>query len=125
MKTPTSGCPGTGSLTRKSSLTAICLVMVLIWGALPALAQPDRHDQQDEQASPGALAQYRKGERLAKNGQLSEAIAAYRQAISLEPAFVQAYYEMGLAYAGLKQYPDAVRAFQAGRPPATRNGPGL
>ena len=66
-------------MTKKCSLTAICLVMVLIFGAFPGLAQPDRHDEQDEAASPGALAQYRKGERLAKNGQFTEAILAYRR----------------------------------------------
>ena len=99
-------------MTRNCSLKAIVLLVVLIWGVLPALAQPDRHDEQDEVASPGALAQYRKGERLAKNGQFTEAVAAYRQAIRLEPDYPQAYYEMGLAYAGLKQYPDAVKAFK-------------
>ncbi len=99
-------------MTRKYGLTAICLVMLLLGGALPALAQPDRHDEQDEAASPAALAQYRKGERLAKEGQFTEAVAAYRQAIRLEPDYPQAYYEMGLAYAGLNQYPDAVKAFK-------------
>ena len=56
-------------MTRNCGLKAIVLLVLLIWGALPALAQQDRHDEQDEAASPEALAQYRKGERLAKNGQ--------------------------------------------------------
>ena len=99
-------------MDRKFGLIGICLVVLLIGGAASALAQPDRHDEQDEAASAGALAQYRKGERLAKNGQFTEAVAAYRQAIRLEPDYPQAYYEMGLAYAGLNQYPDAVKAFK-------------
>ena len=56
-------------MTRNCGLKAIVLLVVLIWGALPALAQPDRYDEQDEAVSPEALAQFRKGERLAKNGQ--------------------------------------------------------
>ena len=69
-------------MTRTCRLKAICLLVLLMAGALPALAQQDRHDEQDEVASPGALAQYRKGERLAKKGQFTEAIVAYRQAIT-------------------------------------------
>ena len=112
-------------MTRKCGLKAICLVIVLIGGALPALAQQDRHDEQDEAASPGALAQYRKGERLAKNGQFTEAVAAYRQAIRLQPDYAQAYYEMGLAYAGLNQYPEAVKAFKEAARLQPEMGPDL
>lgn len=103
-------------MTGKNYLKAICLIILLIWGALPALAQPDRHDEQDEAASPEALGQYRKGERLAKNGQFTEAVAAYREAIRLEPEYPQAYHQMGLAYAGLNQYP--TRSRPSRKPPA-------
>ena len=57
-------------MTRKCGLKAICLLILLIGGALPALAQQDRYDEQDEAVSPEALAQFRKGERLAKNERL-------------------------------------------------------
>ena len=57
-------------MTRNCGLKAIVLLVVLLWGALPALAQQDRYDEQDETVAPEALAQFRKGERLAKNNQL-------------------------------------------------------
>ena len=99
-------------MTRKFGLKGICLVVLLIGGALPALAQQDRYYEQDEAVSPEALAQFRKGERLAKNDRLDEAIAAYQQAITLKPDYVQAYHQMGLAYAGGNRYPEAVKAFK-------------
>jgi hypothetical protein len=65
-------------MTRKFGLKGICLVVLLIGGALSALAQPDRYDERNEAVSPEALAQFSKGERLAKNDRLDEAIAAYQ-----------------------------------------------
>jgi tetratricopeptide (TPR) repeat protein len=92
-------------------------------GALPALAQPDRYDEQDEAVKPEALAQFRKGERLAKNENFAEAVAAFRQAVTLQPDYAQAYHQMGLAYAGLNRYPEAVKA--ARRPRLQPGGPDL
>ena len=112
-------------MTRKFGLKAICLLVLLIWGALPALAQQDRYDEQDEAVAPEALAQFRKGERLAKNDQLDEAIAAFQQAITLQPDYVQAYQQLGLAYASGNRYPEAVKAFKEAAPPAAPVGPGL
>lgn len=99
-------------MTRNCGLKAIVLLVVLIWGALPALAQQDGYDERDESVAPEALAQFHKGERLAKNGQLDEAIAAFRQAIALQPDYAQAYQQLGLAYAGGNRYPEAVKAFK-------------
>ena len=70
-------------MTRKFGLKGICLVVLLIGGALPALAQQDRYDERDESVSPEALAQFRKGERLAKNENFDEAIAAFTKASEL------------------------------------------
>ena len=123
IKTP--GAPGTGGMTRNCTLKTICLIIVLIMGALPALAQPDRYDEQDETVSPEALAQFRKGERLAKNENFDEAIAAYRQAITLQPDYAQAYHQMGLAYAGGNRYPEAVKAFKEAARLQPQMGPGL
>ena len=53
---------GTGGMTRNCSLKAIVLLVVLIWGALPALAQQDRYDEQDEAVcarGPGPVSQRR------------------------------------------------------------------
>ncbi len=98
-------------MTGKNARIAICLIILLIWGVLPARAQV-QYEQKEETVSPKALFQFQKGERLAQNDKFEEAIAAYRQALRIQPKYAQASLQMGLAYARLNQYPEAVKAFK-------------
>ena len=93
-------------------LAALVLSFLIVIAAWPALAERSLYDEQDVSVSPKALDQFNKGERLAQNQQFDAAIAAYRQAIKLQPDYARAHHQLGLAYAALNQYPEAFQAFQ-------------
>jgi tetratricopeptide (TPR) repeat protein len=55
-----------------------------------------------------AKAFYDQGVTLTRSGQYAEAIKAYQQAVSLNPAFAEAHHELGYAYYKLGRYEDSV-----------------
>ena len=55
---------------------------------------------------------YRDGARFALEGRLSEAVAAFEQAIALDPKNGNAYYSLGNVYAELGRWADAVAAYR-------------
>jgi Flp pilus assembly protein TadD len=99
-------------MTGTYGLRALCLMILLTCLILPARAQMDRYEEQDVSVAPKAREQLRRGDRLAKDQHFEEAVAAYRQALSLQPDYAQAYHQMGLAYAALNRYPEAVKALE-------------
>ena len=60
--------------------------------------------------SPAEVA-FRDGTDLQRQGEFEEAIAKYDEAVRLEPNFVNAYINRGLAYLGLDQYRRGVEDF--------------
>ncbi|MEZ6063418.1 MAG: tetratricopeptide repeat protein [Planctomycetaceae bacterium] len=46
-----------------------------------------------------------------RNGELPEAVAAYRKALELDPKAAVTWYDLGVAYAGMEQFEDAVEAY--------------
>ena len=74
--------------------------------ALPdaALQQVDRSSEPVE--SPYAY--YSQGNNLYHNGKLSEAIAAYRQCLTIQPDFLPARYNLGVTLGDLEEYEQAI-----------------
>jgi tetratricopeptide (TPR) repeat protein len=68
-----------------------------------------------EQAHREALVHYRAGQALLYAEDLTKAEPEFRTAIKLDPLLVLAHYSLGQVYMGMKQYPDAVKAFTACR----------
>jgi tetratricopeptide (TPR) repeat protein len=68
-----------------------------------------------EQAHREALDHYRAGQALLFAENLAGAEQEFRAAIRLDPLLVLAHYSLGQVYMGMKQYPDAVKAFIACR----------
>jgi tetratricopeptide (TPR) repeat protein len=58
-----------------------------------------------------ALQHYRAGEAALSSEHYDEAVAEFRQAISLDPLLVMAHYGLGQAHMALKEYAEAVRAY--------------
>ena len=103
--------PGARRMNGKSIRIALCLTILFLWGVVPALAQV-QYEQKEETVAPKALLEFQKGDRLAQTDKLEEAIAAYRQALRIQPKYAEAYHQIGLAYGRLNQYPEAVKAFK-------------
>ncbi len=61
----------------------------------------------------GAEAQRRKAEALERDGLYGEAVAAYREAVKLDPVDASAHVRLGVALRGAGDDEEANRAFQA------------
>ena len=59
-----------------------------------------------------ALLQYNKGIDSYKNGQYNESIGAFRQAIKLDPNYIDAYYNLGSVLEYMQQYDAALVVFK-------------
>ena len=91
--------------TRIASLAAIVIaISVSTAGAQPAHTDRDR-----------ALIQYRTGIEHLKAEAWEQAVAAFKTAVGIDPAFEMGYYGLGRAYLGLRQYPDATSALVKSR----------
>ena len=53
-----------------------------------------------------------RGVRLLHNGRPRSALVAFHQAVEILPDSAEIHLNMGLAYAQLKQYPEAIAAFE-------------
>jgi len=92
---------------RASLAVLICLTFL----AGPLAAQMDMYE---EESGVPAKAQdlFHQAQGLEQSGHVEEAIKAYQKAILLEPDYVEARQQLGLAYANLNRYPEAVQAFK-------------
>src|SRR6516165_7098132 len=66
---------------------------------------------QTSQIDPQAKAFFDQGESYSKKKSWNLAVAAYQQAIKLQPKFPEAWNNMGYCYRELKQYDKALEAY--------------
>jgi tetratricopeptide (TPR) repeat protein len=66
----------------------------------------------DERSRREAVASYRTGQQLMAEEKFAAAAENFIKAISKDPLFTLAHYSLGQAYMNLRQYPDAVKAFE-------------
>lgn len=92
------------------NFVASCLLTLALTSA-PALSAAEV----SAQAHREALAHYRAGQALLYAEDLARAEPEFRTAIKLDPLLVLAHYSLGQVYMGMKQYPEAVKAFVACR----------
>lgn len=64
-------------------------------------------------ANPSAADRLELGTSLARSGRLDEAIAAFREALSIEPGYTTAYYNLGLSLLEKQKPSEAVDALEA------------
>jgi tetratricopeptide (TPR) repeat protein len=64
------------------------------------------------QPDEAARSEFQRGTRLAKAGNLHEAAAALREAISLYPEYAEAHHNLGVTLARAQKYVDAIAAFR-------------
>jgi tetratricopeptide (TPR) repeat protein len=88
--------------------TLTCALMLTATLAAPAAAQklPDERDRRE------AVGSYRTGQQLMAEEKFAAAADNFLKAINKDPLFTLAYYSLGQAYMNLRQYPDAVKAFE-------------
>lgn len=67
----------------------------------------------DPQIPVEARQEYERALKLKEKGDTEEAIAAFKQAVTLYPRYQAAHHELGMLYRGLKQTDNAVMQFQA------------
>src|SRR6056297_176393 len=46
-----------------------------------------------------------------RNGELPEAVSAYRKAIQLDPKLSTAWYDLGVAYSAMEQFSEAIDSY--------------
>jgi Tfp pilus assembly protein PilF len=66
----------------------------------------------DERSRREALLSYRTGADFLSSGRFEQAAEQFRKAIQKDHLLVEAHYELGQAYMGLRQYPGAIKAYQ-------------
>jgi tetratricopeptide (TPR) repeat protein len=67
-------------------------------------------------AAQDATALYNEGVKLKKEGKIKDAVAKFKEAISLKPGYTEALYESGWCYNDLKEYSNAITALRKARP---------
>ena len=87
--------------------TAIVLAMALLLASCSA-TRPEN----PEQAARAAESYYLRGEALAEQGRVHEAIDAYHAAIRATPDFARAYYNLGNQYAKLGRFEPAIASYK-------------
>jgi len=100
--------------TANSAAVSIGMVAVLLMGAVAfahdAPAPPaGPSTTQVEQSARGYFAQ---GEDYAKKQNWDQAIAAYQQAVRIDPKFAEAWNNLGYCYRKTKQYDKALDAYK-------------
>jgi len=94
---------------------------VLEWGderlahsyVLPDAALADVVLPTEEELARSPAGHFQRGTALYRQGQLDDAIAAYRQCLALDPAFPHARYNLGVALGDAAQYAEAMEHLQA------------
>lgn len=75
----------------------------------PHCGVPIRYSRIDDIKKATSL--HTEGNVMASRGKYEEAIKLFLQAVELFPEYAIAYYNLGLAYIGLKMYPEAIEGF--------------
>ena len=88
------------------------LVVLLVFAAATAAGADSSLDVQKRREAEGA---YRRGEELMRSESFAEAAVHFRTAIKLDPLMSIAHYSLGQSQMALKQYPQAVEAYQGCR----------
>lgn len=83
------------------------IFLLLVLGSWPPIAAP--------QVSASAESWFKRGFAQQKKLRTLEALAAYRKALALDPAYGQAHYEIGWSYWALGRWKDVVRHFKLAR----------
>jgi tetratricopeptide (TPR) repeat protein len=78
-----------------------------------ALAEAGAQSLADERSRREAVAAYRTGQQLMAEEKFAAAADSFMKAINKDALFTLAHYSLGQAYMNLRQYPDAVKAFEA------------
>jgi tetratricopeptide (TPR) repeat protein len=78
-----------------------------------ALAAAGAQSIPDERSRREAVASYRTGQQLMAEEKFAAAADNFMKAINKDPLFTLAHYSLGQAYMNLRQYLDAVKAFEA------------
>lgn len=89
------------------------LLLALTLGPTGAIAHDSEPSPgQASQMNPQAKAFFDQGQSYSKKKNWALAIAAYQQAVKLEPKFPEAWNNMGYCYRRLKQYDKALDAYR-------------
>ncbi len=88
-------------------------VAMAVLAVLPALAQ--KSTREEEQRQRQALDHYQKGQGAMGSERLEEAVREFKAAVGLDPLLTLAHFRLGQAHMGLRDYPEAERAFLACR----------
>ena len=83
------------------------IFLLLVLGLWPPIASP--------QGTASAETWFKRGFAHQRKLQTLEALAAYRKALALNPAYGQAHYEIGWSYWSLARWKDVVRHFKLAR----------
>jgi tetratricopeptide (TPR) repeat protein len=94
------------------------LALFMAGAALGASAQPAASKAQRNEA----VASYRKGEDAMRREAFEQAVSDFRTATRLDPMFAMAFYGLGQAHMSLRQYPEAVGAYEGCRDVFSRLG---
>ena len=90
----------------------LCLVLSV---ALPPAAATAQTGLTDEVGRRQALGHYRAGQELMQSERFDRAVTEFRQATTLDPLFMMAFYELGQAHMALKQPASALQAYHGAR----------
>lgn len=90
----------------------IVAMVTLIVAATFAPALAVERDEAPSSTPPTARAHLEQGVDYGRRGRWDLAVASYREAVRMQPSFVEAWSNLGHAYRKLKQYPQALDAYQ-------------
>src|SRR2546425_635160 len=94
---------------RLSIMRLSIAVAMAVLAVLPALAQ--KTTREEEQRQRQALDHYQKGQDAMGSERLEQAVREFKAALELDPLLTLAYFRLGQAHMGLRDYPQAERDF--------------
>jgi len=101
--------------TMKSVVASVGMVVVLLMG-VAAFAHdapaPPSGSSSTTQVDQSARAYFAQGEDYSKKKDWDQAIAAYQQAVRIDPKFAEAWNNLGYCYRKAKQYDKALDAYK-------------
>lgn len=82
----------------------------VLYAAYTALGDKANAAIAEKKLPANASALFNQGARLVNEGKADEAAAAFKQAVTIDPKFARAWYELGIVYVGLGKNADAREA---------------